>query len=86
MTGNGILDGVIGMAALGWLSWLSLTLLRHRDRLGQIGSRCEERGRRLSAGDTALRELTGAIGRIERNIIRLGSKAGIEEELERPDP
>jgi len=85
------LMGIVLTASLGWMGWLTILAMRlnskvatHDQKFDNIDERCHGREdwiRSLSNDNT---ELAKKVGRIDKNIIRLGMNSGLDRgELER---
>jgi hypothetical protein len=67
---------VFSIVVLGWAIWITNLIMRHSDILAAMKERCTLRGESM---DT----IKDAVWRADRNIIRVGMKLGIDNELER---
>ena len=75
---------VVAPVLVALLGWVALTFLKLRDRItateaevAGIKNRCFERGNNNKEMADAVRGLSAGINRIDRNMIRIGSKVGV---------
>lgn len=68
---------VLSIIVLGWAVWITKEVLKNTRTLAAILERCQSRG-------TWIQEISDDIKKTCRNVVRLGVKMGLDEELEHP--
>ncbi len=86
--------GIMLTALVGIAGFLAVMVLKHSSELAAIHERCDSRQRSTARSEaeakgavdqmnTTVSTLYSAVRRLERNVIRLGDKVGVDN-LERP--
>ena len=73
-------------ATLAWAGWVSLMLIAHIKAISGIRKTCAMWHITNDKMEKSLADIANAITRIDRNIVRLGSQAGMDPGLESPPP
>ena len=77
---------IFSMVILGWAAWITKLVLANRDTIGVLKDRCHGRETWIREIDTDLGGVAKTVERMDRNILRLGIKAGLDKaELERQE-
>lgn len=69
----------LAVIMLGWATWITLLVIAHGNKLSKFEERCDNRCKNLT-------EISQTVWRTSRNIVRIGMKMGIEDQLERESP
>jgi len=73
---------VFSIIILGWGVWMTKTLLSHTDAITILYERDARRGEEYSQLQLWKDACIRTLGKINRNIVRLGTKLGFEKDLE----